>query len=48
MIPPEASAKYGQPLLSQSAERHSTYNLIRNTNEGMNGYVKDTAHEALS
>jgi len=24
-----------------------TYNLLRNTNEGMNGYVKDPAHEAL-
>ena len=47
MIPPEAGAKYGQPLLYQSAEWSTTYNLLRNTMEGMNGYVKDPAHEAL-
>ena len=47
MVPPEAGAKFRQPLLYQSAEWCTTYNLLRNTNEGMNGYVKDPAHEAL-
>jgi len=47
IIPPEAGAKFRQALLFQSAEWRATYNLLRNTNEGMNGYVKDPAHEAL-
>ena len=46
-IAPEAGAKHHQELLFQSAEWHTTYSLLRNTNEGMNGYVKDPAHEAL-
>jgi len=46
-IPPEAGAKFAQALLYGSAEWQATYNLLRNTNEGMNGYLKDPAHEAL-
>jgi len=46
-VPPEAGAKFRQPLLYASAEWKVTYNLLRNANEGMNGYVKDPAHEAL-
>jgi hypothetical protein len=45
--PPEAGVKFRQALLFGSAEWHATYNLLRNTNEGMNGYLKDPAHEAL-
>jgi hypothetical protein len=47
MVPPEAGAKFHQELLYGSAEWHSRYNTLRNTNEGMNGYLKDPAHEAL-
>jgi len=46
-ISPDAGAKHHQELLFQSAAWHTTYSLLRNTNEGMNGYVKDPAHEAL-
>jgi hypothetical protein len=46
-VPPEAGAKFRQPLLYASAEWKATYNQLRNANEGMNGYVKDPAHEAL-
>jgi hypothetical protein len=46
-IPPEAGAKFRQSLLFGSAEWHSTYATLRNTNEGFNGYVKDSVHEAL-
>ena len=46
-IPPEAGAKFGQELLHGSAEWHTAYASLRNTNEGFNGYVKDPAHEAL-
>ena len=47
MVPPSAGAKFRQPLLFGSAEWKKTYNSIRNTNEGMNGFVKDSAFEAL-
>lgn len=47
MIPPEPGAKFRQPLLFQSAEWSATYNLLRNTIESINGYVKDPGHEAL-
>jgi len=35
-----------EPLYG-SAEWQTAYNSLRNTNEGMNGYIKDPAHEAL-
>ena len=34
-------------MLFDSAEWHRSYAILRNTNEGFNGYVKDPAHEAL-
>jgi len=40
-------AKFHQELLFESPEWKSAYNSLRNTNEGMNGYIKDPAHEAL-
>jgi hypothetical protein len=46
-IPPDAGAKYRQDLLYGSEQWHTVYSTLRNTNEGMNGYVKDPAHEAL-
>jgi hypothetical protein len=46
-IPPEAGAKFAQTLLYGGAEWQAMYATLRNTNEGMNGYVKDPAHEAL-
>ncbi len=46
-MPPEAGSKFRQELLFGSPEWQTAYNSIRNTNEGMNGYIKDPAHEAL-
>jgi hypothetical protein len=46
-IPPEAGAKFAQELPYGSEEWHAKYNTLRNNNEGMHGFVKDGAHEAL-
>jgi hypothetical protein len=46
-LPPEAGAKYRQELLFGSDQWHLMYSSVRSANEGMNGYIKDTAHEAL-
>lgn len=46
-LPPEAGAKYRQQLLFGSQRWHRMYSSVRNANEGMNGFIKDTAHEAL-
>jgi hypothetical protein len=46
-IPPGAGAKFRQELHYGSPEWQTAYNSLRNTNEGMNGYIKDPAHEAL-
>jgi hypothetical protein len=46
-VPPSAGAKFHQELMFKSAEWEFAYNSLRNTNEGMNGYIKDSAHEAL-
>jgi len=46
-IPPNEGAKLRQPLHFGSEEWHDPYSLIRSANEGMNGFVKDPAHEAL-
>ena len=46
-VPPEAGAKFRQELLYGSPDWNNAYHTLRNTNEGMNGYVKDPAHEAL-
>ncbi len=46
-MPPEAGAKFDQPLLYGSEQWHAAYRTLRSTNEGMNGYLKDGAREAL-
>jgi hypothetical protein len=46
-VPPSAGAKFHQELVFESPEWKFAYNSLRNTNEGMNGYIKDPAHEAL-
>ncbi len=46
-VPPEAGAKFAQPLLYGSEEWQAAYATLRSTNEGMNGFLKDGAREAL-
>ena len=47
-IPPDAGARYRQDLPYGSPAWHARYATLRNTIEGLNGYAKDTAHEALA
>src|SRR5439155_11168720 len=47
-FPPEAGAKFLQPLLHGSDEWARTYGALRNASEGMNGDIKDGAHAALN
>ncbi len=46
-LPPEAGAKYAQELPHESPEWHAMYATLRNSNEGMNGFIKDGAREAV-
>ena len=46
-LPPEAGAKFRQEILFGSDRWHLMYRSIRSADEGMNGFVKDPAHEAL-
>jgi hypothetical protein len=46
-LPPESGAKFSQTLLHESDEWHAHYDTLRNSVEGMNGYIKDGAHEAV-
>ncbi len=46
-LPPTEGVKFRQPLHFGSTEWHERYRSIRSANEGMNGFVKDPAHEAL-
>jgi hypothetical protein len=46
-LPPEAGAKYVQELDHELAGWHAVYATLRNSNEGMNGFVKDGAREAI-
>jgi hypothetical protein len=46
-LPPDVGAKYVQELPHESAEWHAVYATLRNSNEGMNGFVKDGAQEAI-
>ncbi|MDE3087123.1 MAG: hypothetical protein KGJ77_10215, partial [Acidobacteriota bacterium] len=46
-MPPEAGAKFAQQLLYESEEWNAVYHGLRNTNEGMHGFAKDGAYEAL-
>jgi len=47
-IPPDAGARYRQGLPYGSEVWHARYATLRNTIEGLNGFVKDPAHEALA
>ena len=47
-IAPDAGARYRQDLPYGSPAWHKTYATLRNTIEGLNGLIKDPAHEALA
>src|SRR5207244_4289060 len=47
-IAPDVGARYRQDLPYGSPAWQKTYATLRNTIEGLNGYVKDPAHEALA
>jgi hypothetical protein len=46
-IAPDVGARHRQDLRFGSSEWAETYATYRNTIEGMNGYIKDPAHECL-
>ena len=46
-IPPDAGARYRQDLPYASPAWQARYATLRNTIEGLNGYAKDPAHQAL-
>ena len=47
-IAPGIGARYRQELPYGSPAWHQCYATLRNTIEGLNGYAKDTAHQALA
>ncbi len=47
-IPPDAGARYRQDLPYGSPAWHKSYATLRNTIEGLNGLIKDPAHQALA
>lgn len=47
-IAPDIGARYRQDLPYGSPAWHKTYATLRNTIEGLNGLIKDPAHEALA
>jgi hypothetical protein len=47
-IAPDVGARYRQDLPYGSAAWHARYATLRNTIEGLNGYAKDPAHQALA
>jgi hypothetical protein len=47
-IPPDIGARYRQDLPYGSPAWHARYATLRNTIEGLNGLIKDPAHEALA
>ncbi len=47
-IAPGVGARYRQDLPYGSPSWHKRYATLRNTIEGLNGYAKDPAHEALA
>ena len=44
---PDEGAKYAQEPAHESPEWHDIYATLRNSNEGMNGFIKDGAREAV-
>jgi hypothetical protein len=47
-IAPDTGARYRQDLPYASPAWHKYYATLRNTIEGLNGYAKDPAHQALA
>ncbi len=47
-IAPDVGARYRQDLPYGSPAWHARYATLRNTTEGLNGYAKDPAHQALA
>jgi hypothetical protein len=47
-IPPDAGVRYRQDLPYGTPAWHARYATLRNTIEGLNGYAKDPAHQALA
>ncbi|MGO8980643.1 MAG: hypothetical protein ACLP70_20735 [Streptosporangiaceae bacterium] len=47
-IAPDIGARYRQDLPYGSPAWHRSYAVLRNTIEGLNGFIKDPAHEALA
>jgi hypothetical protein len=47
-IAPDTGARYRQELPYGSPAWHQCYATLRNTIEGLNGYAKDPAHQALA
>ena len=47
-IAPDTGARYRQDLPYGNPAWHARYATLRNTIEGLNGYAKDTAHQALA
>jgi hypothetical protein len=47
-IAPDIGARYRQDLPYGSSAWHARYATLRNTIEGLNGYAKDPAHQALA
>jgi hypothetical protein len=47
-IAPDTGARYRQDLPYGSPAWHARYATLRNSIEGLNGYAKDTAHQALA
>ena len=46
-LPPDAGAKFRQMFGHETDEWHRAYATLRNSNEGMNGFIKDDAREAV-
>ena len=47
-IAPDVGARYRQDLSYGCPAWHARYATLRNTTEGLNGYAKDPAHQALA
>lgn len=47
-IAPDVGARYRQDLPYGTPAWHARYATLRNTTEGLNGYAKDPAHQALA
>ena len=46
-VPPDVGAKFHQAFAHETDEWHRAYATLRNSNEGMNGFIKDGAREAV-